>query len=294
MSPLQRLLPVIVAFLGVGVLALMDAFMKGAALAAGAYTASLLRSLFGVVLIAPVWLSRRPDWPRGPVMQLHLQRGVISAFMGLSWFFALTRLPIAEAIALSFIAPILALYFANIFLGETIRRQAIWASLLGFAGMAVIVSGRLGESDLTADLALGLAALLFSAVLYAYQFVVIRRQSQLAGPVEIATFHASISGSVQLLAAPVLFVMPGADALGDIAIAAVLTVAGALAIAWAYARAETQVLVPMEYTGFLWAALFGWIMFGEEVMPATIVGAILIVTGCWIAARGQRTEQTAI
>lgn len=294
MSPLQRLMPMIVAFVGVGFLALMDAFMKGASLAAGAYTASLLRSLFGLVLIAPVWLAMRPKWPRGMVMRLHVQRGVISAFMGLSWFFALTRLPIAEAIALSFIAPILALYFASILLGEQIRREAIWASVLGFAGMAVIVSGRLGESELTAGLALGLAALAFSAVLYAYQFVVIRRQSQLAGPVEIATFHAGISGGVQLLGAPLLFAMPAYAVLGDIGIAAALTVAGSLAVAWSYARAEAQVLVPMEYTGFLWAALFGWIMFREEVTLPTLVGAALIVTGCWIAARRQRTEQTAI
>jgi len=287
-------MPMIVAFVGVGFLALMDAFMKGAALAAGAYTASLLRSLFGVVLIAPIWLAGRPKWPRGPIMRLHVQRGVISAFMGLSWFFALTRLPIAEAIALSFIAPILALYFASILLGEHIRKEAIWASLLGFVGMAVIVWGRLGTGELTADLAWGLAALLFSALLYAYQFVVIRRQSQLAGPVEIATFHAGISGAVQLLGAPLLFVVPQAQALGDIAIAAGLTVAGSLAVAWSYARAEAQVLVPIEYTGFVWAALFGWIMFGEQVTLATVAGAALIVTGCWIAARRQRTEQTAI
>lgn len=294
MSPLQRLLPIVAACAGVGFLTLMDAFMKGASLAAGAYSASLLRSVFGAALIAPVWLLGRPRWPRGRVMRLHIERGVVSAFMALSWFFALTRLPIAEAIALSFIAPIIALYFASIMLGEQIRKQAIWASLLGLLGTIVIVSGRIGQSEVTPDLALGLASLAFSALLYAYNFVVIRRQSQLAGPVEIATFHSGVSGCVQLLAAPLLFVMPGTQVLGAIGISAMLTVAGAMAIAWAYARAQAQVLVPVEYTGFLWAALFGWIMFREEVAPATLLGAALIVTGCWIAAQPQRTEQIAI
>ena len=57
------------------------------------------------------------------------------------------------------------------------------------------------------DILLGLASLFVSAMLYAYNFVVIRKQSQVAGPVEVATFHAGIGGLVQLLAAPFLFVI---------------------------------------------------------------------------------------
>lgn len=294
MTAMQRLLPILAAFAGIGFLSLMDAFMKGASLMAGAYSATLLRAVFGTALITPIWLLGRPRWPPGPVMRLHVERGVITAFMALTFFFALTRLPLAEAIALAFIAPILALYLASILLGEQIRKQAIWAAVLGFIGTLVIVAGRLGQSALTLDLAMGLASLAFSAVLYAYNLVVLRRQSQLAGPVEVATFHSAISGLVLMLAAPFVFTMPGTAALGGIGIAAALTVCGIMALAWGYARAEAQVLVPMEYTGFLWAALFGWLMFDEQVTAPTVIGAALIVTGCWIAARRERTEQTAI
>ena len=52
-----------------------------------------------------------------------------------------------------------------------------------------------------------------------------------------------------------------------------------------YARAETQSLVPIEYTGFLWASLFGWLFFREAVSVPTLIGAALIVAGCWIATR---------
>jgi S-adenosylmethionine uptake transporter len=58
-----------------------------------------------------------------------------------------------------------------------------------------------------------------------------------------------------------------------------------LLLSWSYARAEAQALVATEYTGFLWAALFGWWMFAEPVGPATLFGAALIVLGCWIATR---------
>ena len=67
--------------------------------------------------------------------------------------------------------------------------------------------------------------------------------------------------------------------------AAVLTVAGSMLVAAAYARAEAQKLVPLEYTGFLWASLFGWLWFEERVTLTTAAGALLIVAGTWIAAR---------
>ncbi len=284
-SKTARLMPFAIAALGVGSLSLMDAFMKEAALITGAYTATVLRSLIGATLIAPFWLWRKAAWPTGDVLKLHVERGVISAFMALSFFFALTKLPLAEAIAISFVAPLMALYLARVLLGEAIQPKAIFASVLGFAGTLVIVGGRIGQGELDADASLGLAALAFSALLYAYNFIVIRKQSQVAGPVEVATFHSGVGGGVLLVFAPFLGSAPETQALLPIAAAGALTVAGAMAIAWAYARAETQVLVPIEYTGFLWASLFGWAFFKESVTLPTIAGTALIVAGCWIAAR---------
>lgn len=293
MRPSTHLMPFIAAAAGVGLLGLMDGAMKYASLAAGAYSATLLRSLFAAALITPVWLARRPTWPRGRILRLHIERGVVSAFMALTWFYALTKLPIAEAMAISFVAPLIALYFSHALLGEIISRNAIGASVLGLAGTLVIVAARLGEAGLSRDLALGLGAMFISAVLYAYNFVVIRRQSQLADPVEVATFHTGGSGLVLLLGAPFFFALPSEAAATGILLAAILTIAGSMAIAWAYARAEAQALVPLEYTGFVWAAWIGWQFFDEAVTPATLIGAAMIVIGSWIAAPGKRTAKPA-
>ncbi len=289
----HHLMPFAAALIGVACLSLMDAFMKEASLAAGTYTASLLRSVIGAVIIAPFWMSGGINWPQWSVMKLHIERGVISAAMALSFFYALTKLPIAEAIAISFVAPLVALYLAKILLDETIRREAIWASLLGFVGCLVIVGGKIGQGEFDREAALGLAALMFSALLYAYNFVVIRKQSQVAGPIEVATFHSGIGAAVHLLAAPWLFAMPAAQAMIGISAAGLLTVIGAMTLAWAYARAQTQALVPLEYSAFLWASLFGWLFFREAVSLATIAGTVLIVCGCLIAAR-QRSDQALI
>jgi S-adenosylmethionine uptake transporter len=277
--------PVAATFAAVGLLALMDAFMKGASLAAGAYSATLLRAAGSAMLAAPLWLSRGGRWPGRRALRLHVLRGTVSAFMAWTFFFALTILPIAEAIAISFVAPLLALYLAALVLGERIRRQAIHASLFGFAGTIVIVWGRLGQASADGETMLGLAAIFVSTVLYAVNFIIIRLQSQAAGPAEIATFHGGVSTIVLLAAAPWLFVLPAPPALTAVAAAAVLTVGGSMLIACAYAREEAQKLVPLEYSGFLWAVLFGWLFFGERVSATTLLGTGLIVAGSYLAAR---------
>lgn len=285
--------PILAALAGVAALALMDAFMKGASLAIGAYSAALLRSALGLCLIAPVWLAAGGRWPGRQALRLHLMRGVVSAFMALSFFFALTRLPIAETIAISFFAPILSLYLAAIILKERIRRSTIAAGLFGLAGTLVIVGGRIGRETLNDGAAAGLAAILFSALLYAYNLILARQQAQTAGPLEIASFHSGVGAAVLALGAPWLLVLPDGETFLAIGAASFLTVCGAAVLGWAYAREEAQVLVPMEYSGFLWAALFGWLFFAETVTPTVLAGTALIVIGCAIATRrDSKTDST--
>jgi len=299
---LGPMLPFLATLLGVGFLSLMDAYMKAAALAAGAYSAAVFRSAIAAGIITPIWLGTGGRWPKRKVLKLHLIRGTVSGFMALSFFYALTKLPIAEAIAISFIAPLIALYLAAILLGEQIQRRAISASILGLAGTIVIVGGRLGAAEHDIEALKGLGAILFSAMLYAYNFIIIRQQAQVSSPIEATTFHSGVACAVLLLFAPWFLTLPEPGPMIDIALAPVLTLLGAMLITWAYARAEAQALVPMEYSGFLWAALFGWLFFREPITGTTIAGTVLIIIGCWIATKGPprsaesipHSEQTAV
>lgn len=287
-------LPFLAALAGVGLLSMMDALMKEAALTTGTYTATVLRSCIGLAIIAPFWLWKWKGWPSRAALKLHLERGVVSALMALSFFYAITKLPLAEAIAISFIAPLIALYLARVLLGEVIQPAAIFASILGFAGTIIIVSGKMGQGDFDEDAMLGLMAVLFSAMLYAYNFIVIRKQSQAAGPIEIATFHSGVGAVILGVFAP-FFASPLAnEAIMPLVAAGALTVLGAMALAWAYARAEAQALVPIEYSGFLWASALGWLFFQETVSLPTLAGTGLIVTGCLMATRSNRPKKGPI
>ena len=68
-------------------------------------------------------------------------------------------------------------------------------------------------------------------------------------------------------------------------LAAALSTFSGLLLSWAYGKAEASYLAATEYTAFLWAALFGWLVFGEHLSGFTLAGAGLIVTGCLLAAR---------
>ena len=289
----RALLPFLSVFVGIGAFSTMDAAMKSAALAVGVYNALLFRNALGATLMLPVWLLASRRLPSRAALRVHAWRAVVVAAMALLFFYGLVRIPLAEAIAISFIAPLIALYFAAILLGETVQPGAILASLLGLAGVLVIGAARASSGTLDGDALAGIGAILVSAVLYAYNLVLQRRQALLAGPVEIALFQNLLVGMVLALAAPWLAQWPHEAALRDIALGAVLATIALLFLSWGYARAEAQALVPIEYNGFLWAALFGWLWFGETVGPATVAGALLIVIGCWIAAR-KPTELTAL
>ena len=71
-----------------------------------------------------------------------------------------------------------------------------------------------------------------------------------------------------------------------------MSTAGVLLFAFAYARGEASYLSVTEYSAFIWAALLGWLMFGEPCRGLTLAGAVLIVAGCLIAARKGARRRT--
>ena len=263
--------------------------MKGLSIALGAYNAMLWRQLAGFGLGGTIFLLTRSRWPSPEAMHLHIKRGLIGGLMALTFFWGIARVPLAEGMALSFIAPLITLYLAALLLKERISSYAIIASLLGLAGVIVIMAARLGgdPADAHKEAVWGMVSILVSAVLYAYNLILQRQQAQIATPIEVAFFINAVALGAMAIAAPWLAEWPDVSHLPAIALAALLAFVSLMLMSWAYARAEAQRLVPIEYTAFLWAALVGWFAFNEPVTSATLAGTALIVLGCLIATRQQ-------
>ena len=277
-------IPFLVACAGIATYSAMDVLMKGLSIDIGAYNAVLWRTGAGALLSGLLYFASRPRWPGKATLRIHAWRSLFVAGMALCFFWALARLPIAEAIALAFVAPLMALYMAAIFLGEKIGPRSIAASLLGLAGVIVIVAGRLG-GDYSDEALWAVGAVFLSAIFYAYTLILARRQAKMAEPMEIAFFQNFFVAAILALGAPWFLAVPAAGQAPNIVGAAVLATSSLLLLSWAYARAETQILATTEYTGFLWAMLFGWFFFGEAVTLPTLTGAVLIVAACLIVAR---------
>jgi S-adenosylmethionine uptake transporter len=270
---------------GIALFSLMDTQMKGLSIAIGAYNAMFWRVWIGAVMAGVVFLVRGERLPARAAMRLHLIRGAVASVMAVSFFWGIARVPLAEGIALSFIAPLITLYLAAVMLGEQIGPHAIIASLVALVGVGIILAGRIGGQAYDEGALWGIGAIFVSAILYAFNLILQRQQAQVATPVEIALFQSLVAGICLGLLAPFLAVVPAAVTWPALVVSAGLAIISLLLLSWAYARAEAQVLVTVEYTAFLWAAIFGWVFFHEAVTLATFFGGALIVIGCLIATR---------
>jgi len=283
--PQQPVLAFAVALAAIGILSVMDAVMKALVIALGIYAVSIWRALVNLVIGSALYLPRRLPWPSRKIMQIHVGRGAVMTVMAVLFFWGIARVPLAQAIALTFIAPLIALLLAVAFLGERVGPRSILGSIAAFAGVIVIVLGQ-ATGTLGGDALIGSAAILGSALCYAVNIVLMRSQALVAKPLEINFFQSVTVMALWLLAIPVFGLpdLPG-DQWSWLVIASIMSTAGALLFAFAYARAEASYLAVTEYSAFLWAAALGWMIFGEHVTGYTLAGAALIVGGCLLASR---------
>lgn len=273
-----------VATFGIFVFSGMDAVMKGLVIAIGVYQTMLWRSLAGVALSGTLYAVRRVPMPGRRAMRLHLTRGMVGAVMALTFFWGLARVSMAPAIALTYIAPVLAMFLSAMLLKETVGRATIVASAIAFAGVGTIVAGQ-ASGQPGPEVVHGLIAILISAICYAFNIVLMRAQALVAGPVEVTFWQSLIVSCALLVAAPWFASIPDARHAPMIVLAAMLATVSMMLLAWAYAHGEASYLAPTEYTSFVWAAMLGWVVFSEPLSLWTLAGAAMIVAGCIVAAR---------
>ena len=282
------------ALAAVAVLSVMDAVMKHLVLVIGIVAVSVWRSATNLAISSAIYLPRRLRWPDRKTLLVHIIRGADVTVMAALFFWGIGRVPLAQSIALTFIAPLIAMLLAALFLDERIGRRSIFGSIVAFGGVVIIVVGQ-AQANVGSGVLLGIAAIIGSALCYAANIVLMRRQALAAKPLEINFFQSLTVMVLWLLAIPIAGLPAWPDGQWTwIVVASVLSTAGTLLFAWAYARGPASYLAATEYSAFLWASLMGWLVFHEPVSIFTLAGAILIVGGCLIAARGRRSDPPEI
>ncbi|WP_164157310.1 DMT family transporter [Sandarakinorhabdus rubra] len=266
---------------GIGALCLMDAMVKWLALRHGAPFTTFGRYASGTIIALAVWQWQgRPGFAPGG-LKANLVRGTLIAGMALSFFWAITQLPLALALTLSFVGPLTVPLMASLVLGEPMQPRYVLGGLAGFGGVLVAVGG---IPDLAGTRALAVVAVVAAAFMYGATQLILRARAAADGATLITLMGAIVP---MALLSPTtigatlpqgldLALMLGTGLVGNI---------GVQLMARGYVHLQAQVSAVLEYSALPWAALLGWLVFDEAVSAATVAGAAIIAAACLWATR---------
>lgn len=276
---------ILLAIAGDGLLSLMDAIIKSMTARVPTFQIAFLRFLSGLFWASLVLAFIRPGWPSRETIIYNATRSVLLAIAATSFFYALSVLPLADAVALSFLSPIFIAVFGAIFLKELIDSRIALALLTGFAGMMLIAGAKLGSGTYKAGAIYGTAACIISAVAHALTLVLLRARAT-RDALSIIVWFQNLGPAVILAPAAVLaWTELSTEDLSLFALIGLIGVAGHFLLALAFARAEAARLAPIHYTTLVWGVVFGYVFFADLPAPATLIGAGLIVLGTMITRR---------
>jgi len=258
----------------------IDAIAKWLSGAISAGQIAWSRFFFQTLLMLPLFL-RTPGAIVAPALALHALRGTLIALATLLFFSALKYLPLADAIAIFFVEPLILTLLGTLFLGESVGWRRLTAVAVGFAGSLLIIRPSFHALGLPALLPLG------TALSFAVYLILTRKLAQHEHP-ERMQFYAGVFGGL---------VMTVALAVGSVADVAVLSfvwperwqwlllaglgiiaTAGHLLVVHAFRRAPAALLAPFQYVEIIGATILGLVFFGDFPDAMTWVGAAIIVS----------------
>jgi drug/metabolite transporter (DMT)-like permease len=284
---------------GVFVFSLQDAILKSLSGDYAVTLAIVLRSIVGLPLLAlmvhfesGLTSLRTKNWP------LLVLRGAILLISYTTYYLAFPTLPLAEAVALFFTAPIFVTLLAAVTLREHVSLGSWGAVVLGFIGVVVILQP---GSSLFKPAAL---LSLFSAAAYALSMILARQFGSRDSTTVMAFYVNAVYMIVAALMAlafhltgfktvdnPTLdflirpWTMPESRDLFLLGLCGVIAASGMALLTHAYRLANANVVTVFEYSGMLWVPLWGYLLFSEVPKVSTLLGTAIIISAGIIAVK---------
>lgn len=217
----------------------------------------------------------------------HLGRAAIGLSTMLAMFWSFHLLPLGDAIALNFAAPLFLTALSVPLLAEKVGIHRWSAVLVGFVGVLIIARP---SGDV---LNLGAGVALLGALGNAFAVIAIRQLSRTEPPNTIVFYFSLLSTLMLGLALPFNWVTPGpTDWLLMLAMG-LTGGAGQMLVTRAYSLAPAAVVAPLNYTSLLLGALFGWMVWGDVPTGAMLAGAaVVMASGLYILHRETRRKAT--
>lgn len=268
--------------LGVLFFSAMSVIIKILGPSLGSPMIAFFRTLFGLVVVLPFALRLGLSGLKTQRMSLHLGRGIFGASGMMCAFYAITMLPLADAIALSFTRPLFLIVLAVLFLGEVVRARRWTATAVGFIGVVVMMRP---STDMEAASFIALSG----ALLVAVAIVFVKKLSVTERPSVLLFYFGIISSLVTLGPALLFWRDPSTPQLVALLAVGALAASGQTCVIRGLAVGEATAVSPFDYARILLAAVIGYVLFGEVPDVWTWVGAGIVVTASiYIAQREAR------
>jgi S-adenosylmethionine uptake transporter len=250
------------------------------------------RGLIGIVLMAAICRSQQVSL-RTPIPWMHVWRSIIGVSSLTAWFYAIAHLPLATAMTLNYMSGV---WVAAFLVGGTLvmgrvqdmARQGpvVLTVIAGFAGVVMILRPTIEQNQLFAGL-IGLLSGLGAALAYIQVAALGRLGEPESRTVLYFSVGTTITGAVAMLfVGPSEWVWPHAWWLLPIGLLAAL---GQLCMTKAYSRGATLVVANLQYSGIVFAALYGLFLFGDQIPLIGWAGMLLIIAS-GIAATALRNR----
>lgn len=233
--------------------------------------AAFLRYLLGLVFLIPMLPAVRAATLTLRIYKVFAFRGVVHSLGVTLWFYAMTRISIAEVTSMNYLNPVYVTIAAAIFLGEKLAFRRILAIIAALIGAMIIL--RPGFRELNS----GHIAMLFAAFLFAGSYLSAKITADEVSP-SVVVFMLSVTVTIGL--APMawaVWVPPTWEQIGWMFVLAALATGGHYTMTLAFACAPLTVTQPVYFLQLVWAVLLGWLAFNEPVDIYVVAGGLLIV-----------------
>lgn len=279
--PDRPLLGIGLMLASVALLPVMDGFAKSMTDVFAAAQLVWARFLFQSLLIVPLALATSPRAMLRPKrLPLQVARGVGILCGTFLFFGAIRTMPIADALALLFIAPLIVTALSPLVLGEPVGIRRWSAVLVGFAGALVVLRPGLTVLQPGALMALG------AGVSFAGYVLLTRRLSNAAPPLVTLSLTSLVCLTAASFVLPTVWVTPDADQLARMAAMGVIGAGGHYLMIRAFEKAPAALIAPFGYAEIVTATIVGYYWFGDFPDNWTWVGiAILVASGIYISVR---------
>jgi drug/metabolite transporter (DMT)-like permease len=247
-----------------------------------------LRNVAGLLFILPWFMKIGFSNLKTKRIGLFFGRSVFTITSMITWFYAVSVMPLADAVALNFTAPIFGTILAIFVLREVVGIRRGTAVIVGFMGAMIIL--RPGLSDMS----LGSYAAILSAVTMAGAATFVKILSRTESTTAIVAWTQIIVLPVSFL--PVLFVWetPTIEQLSYVLAIGLFATLGHLSFTKAYSIADASVVMPFDFFRLIFSALIGFIFFMQEPDVFTYIGAaIIFASSIYIAIRESRVSSLA-